>query len=86
MAARVREKMFCFLLGLAAGTLGTQRAMGQTVTIDGSTAKAIRFDPDVALGSSIDILPSNAIDAVYGEEILKESLAAGRSRTGKTRN
>jgi hypothetical protein len=77
MAARVREKMFCFLLGLAAGTLGTQRAMGQTVTIDGSTAKAIRFDPDVALGSSIDILPSNAIDAVYGEEILKESLAAG---------
>jgi len=36
-----------------------------------------KFDPDQALGTSIDILHANDIDKVYSEPILKESLSAG---------
>src|SRR5882757_3751103 len=35
------------------------------------------FDPDVALGTSIDILPQGGVDKVYTPAILKESLSAG---------
>ncbi len=35
------------------------------------------FDPDVALGTSIDILPPGIVDKVYTPNILKESLSAG---------
>ena len=35
------------------------------------------FDPDVALGTSIDILPQGVVDKVYTPEILKQSLSAG---------
>jgi F5/8 type C domain len=36
-----------------------------------------KFDPNRALGTSIDILRPNEIDKVYSEPILKESLSAG---------
>jgi len=35
------------------------------------------FDPDVALGTSIDILPQGVVEKVYTPEILKQSLSAG---------
>jgi hypothetical protein len=35
------------------------------------------FDPDLALGTSIDILPQGVVDKIYTPEILKESLSAG---------
>ncbi len=35
------------------------------------------FDPDIALGTSIDILPQGIVDKVYTPAILKESLSAG---------
>ena len=35
------------------------------------------FDPDVALGTSIDILPHGVVDKIYTPAILKESLSAG---------
>ncbi len=35
------------------------------------------FDPDRALGTSIDILPPGTVDKVYTPAILKESLSAG---------
>ena len=35
------------------------------------------FDPDIALGTSIDILPQGVVDKIYTPEILKESLSAG---------
>jgi hypothetical protein len=35
------------------------------------------FDPDVALGTSIDILPPGVVNKIYGPAILKESLSAG---------
>jgi hypothetical protein len=48
-----------------------------TVRVDTTLARAIPFDPDQALGSSMDILPTKLIDTVYSEPILKESLSAG---------
>ena len=35
------------------------------------------FDPDLTLGTSIDILPQGIVDKVYTPAILKESLSAG---------
>src|SRR5277367_1709125 len=52
-------------------------AAAQTVVVDGAAARAIPFDPDLALGTSMDILPSKLIDRIYSEDILKKSLSAG---------
>ena len=49
----------------------------QTVRVDITPAHAIKFDPDAALGSSMDILQHSQVDTVYGEPVLKESLSAG---------
>jgi F5/8 type C domain len=62
---------FVLSLGLAYG------APAQTVRVDTSPARVIKFDPDLALGTSMDILPTDDIDRVYSEPILKESLSAG---------
>jgi hypothetical protein len=40
------------------------------------------FDPDQALGSSIDVLSRRDIDLVYTPHIIQESLAARRHRSG----
>jgi hypothetical protein len=53
------------------------RAVAQTIRVDTTPAHAIRFDPDLALGSSMDILQHNLVDIVYSEPVLKESLSAG---------
>src|ERR1700675_4215017 len=50
---------------------------GQTVRVDTTPSREIAFDPDKALGTSIDILPANQLDRIYSAEILKESLSAG---------
>src|ERR1700674_4880355 len=55
----------------------TQGVQAQTIRVNTSPAHAIKFDPDQALGSSMDILPTNLVDKVYSEPILKESLSAG---------
>src|ERR1700730_18171953 len=73
-----REKATSWIFLLLAGVLvcaGSSRA--QTVRVDTRPAHAIKFDPDQALGTSMDILPTNLIDKVYSEPILKESLSAG---------
>jgi hypothetical protein len=54
-----------------------ERAGAQTVRVDTTPTHAIPFDPDLALGSSMDILPANLTDTVYSEPIVKESLSAG---------
>src|ERR1700728_1331126 len=49
-----------------------------TVHIDSTPGHAINsFDPDSALGSSIDVLSHDDIDKVYTPHILQESLSAG---------
>jgi F5/8 type C domain/Glycosyl hydrolases family 39 len=55
----------------------TQGVQAQKIRVDTTPAHAIKFDPDQALGSSMDILPTNLVDIVYSEPILKESLSAG---------
>jgi hypothetical protein len=49
----------------------------QTVRVDATPSQAIAFDPDRAMGTSMDILPAKELDVVYSAPILKESLSAG---------
>lgn len=49
-----------------------------TVHVDATPGHAINsFDPDSALGSSVDVLSHNDIDKVYTPHIIQESLSAG---------
>lgn len=49
-----------------------------TVTVDATPGHEInQFDPDAALGSSIDVLSHRDIDQVYTPHIIQESLSAG---------
>jgi hypothetical protein len=49
-----------------------------TVHVDATPGHAINsFDPDRALGSSIDVLSHTGIDKVYSPHIIQESLSAG---------
>ena len=57
--------------------LGGVAATAQTVTVDTNPAKAIAFDPDKALGTSLDILETKEFDAVFSEPVIKASLSAG---------
>ena len=51
---------------------------GQTVHVDVTPGRAINsFDPDSALGSSIDVLSRTGIDKVYSPHIVQEALSAG---------
>lgn len=52
-------------------------AAAQIVHVDTKAAKAIPFDPDFALGSSMDILQQSQVETVYSPPILKQSLSAG---------
>src|SRR5262245_28329438 len=54
-----------------------RHADAQTVRVDTTPSHAIPFDPDLALGSSMDILQAKHFDAVYSDPILTESLSAG---------
>jgi hypothetical protein len=67
---------------------GADHAMGEidTGTTSPATITTIHidvahpvksFDPDTALGTSIDILPAGDVDKVYAPAILQESLSAG---------
>jgi hypothetical protein len=66
--------MFC---GLALGFFCNRRTEAQNIHVDSTPEHAIKFDPDLALGSSMDILPQRFVDTVYSEPIVKESLSAG---------
>ena len=52
-------------------------AHAQTIRVDTSPSRAIAFDPDKALGTSLDILPTVNFNEVFNESNLKESLSAG---------
>jgi hypothetical protein len=61
----------CILLGLAPS------AAAQWITVDTSSARAIPFDPDRALGSSLDILSAKEFEQVFAPETIRQSLSAG---------
>jgi hypothetical protein len=52
-------------------------AFAQTVRVDVGAGAAIAFDPDKAMGSSMDILSAKQFETVYSAPIIKESLSAG---------
>ena len=54
-----------------------QAARAQTVHVDVTPGKAIAFDPDKAMGTSMDILLAKELDAVYSEPVIKAGLSAG---------
>jgi hypothetical protein len=55
----------------------TGYASTQSITVDTSSAKAMPFDPDKSLGSSLDILSAKEFEKVFSPEIIKQSLSAG---------
>src|SRR6266404_5633832 len=65
------------ILMIALLVLLAPSATAQTIHVDIAPAHAIKFDPDAALGSSMDILQHSQVDTVYSEPVLKESLSAG---------
>jgi hypothetical protein len=70
------------LSAMALGTATAQSASPSESTavvhIDATPGHAINsFDPDSALGSSIDVLSHDGIDKVYTPHIIQESLSAG---------
>jgi len=67
----------CLAVLFALAALASLNADAQSVRVDTSPAHAISFDPDLALGTSVDILQANHFEAVYSDPILKESLSAG---------
>jgi len=67
------QKLFPAVLFLAL----TGCCFAQSVTVELSSAKAMPFDPDKALGSSLDILPAKHFEKVFSAETIKQSLSAG---------
>jgi len=68
--------VFASVINVAAQSIPASSAT--VIHIHASPADQIKtFDPDIALGSSIDILPVGDVDKIYTPNILKESLSAG---------
>src|SRR6516225_7567340 len=70
--------MRLFLLQLLASLAAQAGALrAQTVHVDLTPSRARAFDPDKAMGTSMDILQAREFDAVYSEPIIKAGLSAG---------
>ena len=76
-----KELLFLMLTGMGTAVGQMQTAISEqpaTVRVDVTPDHSTNsFDPDSALGSSIDVLSRRDIDKVYTPHILQESLAAG---------
>jgi len=48
-----------------------------TIRVDVTEGKAIAFEPNKAMGTTMDILPTTDLDKVYSEPIVKAGLSAG---------
>jgi hypothetical protein len=66
------------LLAVTLGFLACVRPQAaQTVHVDVTPSKALAFDPDKAMGTSMDILPVKDLEKIYSEPIIREGLSAG---------
>ena len=73
-----RLALLLFALSLNLGALLAQSAPDATVHIDTTPSHQINsFDPDYALGSSLDVLSRRDIDRVHTPHIVQESISAG---------
>jgi hypothetical protein len=74
----IRRASTLGFLFAATFSLSTAAQSVNTVHVDATPGHAINsFDPDSALGSSIDVLSHQGIDKVYTPHIIQESLSAG---------
>src|ERR1700678_1389029 len=65
-------------IATAQSVADSARAQSSIVRVDATPSHVINsFDPDSALGSSIDVLSHFGIDKVYTPHIIQESLSAG---------
>jgi hypothetical protein len=71
------SRRLAVLLGCCVLSLQVLNAHAQTLRVDISASKGIQFDPDRAMGTSMDILSAKELDAVYSEPIMKAGLSAG---------
>src|SRR6266699_2254814 len=72
--------VIAFLVALMSGAASAQSGVNAAgaVHVDATRGHSINsFDPDSALGSSIDVLSRTSIDKVYTPHVLQESLSAG---------
>src|SRR6266550_6604734 len=72
--------LVALMSGAASAQTGVDAAGAQTATVHVDTTRGHSinsFDPDSALGSSIDVLSRMGIDKVYTPHVLQESLSAG---------
>jgi len=72
----VRSILFLFA-ALSVGFLAGSRCAAQTIRVETDPAHAIAFDPDKAMGTSVDILSAKEFETIYSDAVLKESLSAG---------
>ncbi len=73
-----RAAGFLVSLSFVTGGANVPQAQHGTVRVDATANHVINsFDPDSALGSSIDVLSRTGIDKVYTPHIVEESLSAG---------
>ncbi len=70
-----RWRILFLLIFAEAATI--RPAFAQTVRVDVTKSHALAFDPDKAMGSSMDILPAKDFETIYSPAIIKESLSAG---------
>src|SRR5258708_27741312 len=72
---------------LTAQSVSATESPAATVHVDATPGHAINsFDPDSALGSSIDVLSHEGIDKVYTPHIIQESLSADLGPTTYPKN
>jgi hypothetical protein len=78
LAIMIHSLIACATLLTAQSSAPAAELPVTIVHVDATPGHAINsFDPDSALGSSIDVLSHDGIDKVYTPHILQESLSAG---------
>jgi hypothetical protein len=73
----LRMKWMRLIVATYACMVGTAWTDAQTIHVDVTAAHAVTFDPDKAMGTSMDILPVKELEKVYSEPIIKAGLSAG---------
>jgi hypothetical protein len=77
MDSRALWLAVCGLLLGYSGRLGAQTAQVQTIHVDATAEHSVAFDPDKAMGSSMDILSAKDFEKVYSAPVIKAGLSAG---------
>ena len=73
---KLARAAFAYVLAATSSISG--RAQVATIHVDATPGHAVNsFDPDRALGTSLDVQPAGVIDQIFTEPILKEMKSAG---------